>query len=103
MLRTLGMESKTDKKSSDGGKPRKNGARYPAVQKPEVLSMHEWQVSAQSQKKAGNQKGGGRNRQPDPLQTTFGYVGMESQGMKGGFVQRNRGRGQQGLPRRRDR
>ena len=103
MLRTLGMESKTDRKSSDGGKSRKSSARYPAVQKPEVLSMHEWQVPVQPQKKAGNQKGGGRNRQPDPLQTTFGYVGMESQGMKGGFVQRGRGRGQQGQPRRRDR
>lgn len=103
MLRMLGMESKTDRKSSDGGRSRKNSTRYPEVQKPEVLSMHEWQVPVQSQKKAGNQKGGGRNRQPDPLQTTFGYVGMESQGMKGGFVQRNRGRGQQGQPRRRDR
>ena len=104
MLRMLGMESKTDKKSSDGSKSRKNSTRYPAVQKPEVLSMHEWQVPVQSQKKTGNQKGGGRNRQPDPLQTTFGYVGMESQGMKGGFVQqRGRGRGQQGQPRRRDR
>lgn len=103
MLRMLGMESKTDRKSSDTGKSRKNSANYPVVQKPEVLSMHEWQVPVQQQKKAGNQKGGGRNRQPDPLQTTFGYVGMESQAMKGGFVQRSRGRGQQGVPRRRDR
>ncbi len=103
MLRMLGMESKTDKKSSDAGKSRKNSTRYPSVQKPEVLSMHEWQVPVQPQKKSGSQKGGGRNRQPDPLQTTFGYVGMESQAMKGGFVQRNRGRGQQGQPRRRDR
>ncbi len=100
LLRLSGLDSKDDKKSQDKTRSRNTSGQYPDFPKPESLSIRELQLQGQHQKKnAGGQKGG-RNRQPDPLQTTFGYAGMGQNPSKGGAGQRARGRGQPGQRRR---
>lgn len=102
LLRLSGLESKNDKKGQKEVKSRSTVEKFQGFQKSESLSIHEWQMQGQRQKKPLNgQKGNSRNRQPDPLQTTFGYVGMEQPVLKNGIAARNRGRGQQNQQRRR--
>ncbi len=101
LLRLSGMESKSDKKAQKDVKSRSTGDKFQGFQKQESLSIRELQMQGQRQKKQGGQKGNTHNRQPDPLQTAFGYVGMEQQMLKSGTVMRGRGRGQQGVQQRR--
>lgn len=104
LLRLSGLESKDDKKGADSGKGRhaagkRQGQDKGGFGRSETLSMHEFRNNdSRSKKGATGQKGASRNRQPDPLQTTFGYAGrVESTTMRGNA----RGnRGQQGQRRR---
>ncbi len=101
LLRLSGMERKSDKKAQKDVKSRSTSDKFQGFQKQESLSIRELQMQGQRQKKQGGQKGNMRNRQPDPLQTIFGYAGMEQQMLKSGTTMRGRGRGQQGGPQRR--
>lgn len=104
LLRLSGLESKGGKKTQKETNSRNAGEKFPGFQKSESLSIRELQMQGQRQKKNQNgQKGNSRSRQPDPLQTSFGYIGMEQPVLKNGASARNRGRGQQGLQRRRSR
>ncbi len=101
LLRLSGMESKSDKKAQKNVKSRSTSDKFQGFQKQESLSIRELQMQGQRQKKQGRQKGNMHNRQPDPLQTIFGYAGMEQQMLKSGTALRGRGRGQQGGAQRR--
>ncbi len=104
LLRLSGLESRYNKKTRKEVKSRNNtDESYSGLPQAELLSMRELQQPKQGwKKKANGQKGRVRHRQPDPLQTSFGYVDMEST-LKNGMAVRNRGNGQQGQPRRRSR
>lgn len=101
LLRLSGLDNKDDKKAQDKTRSRNASGQYPDFPKSPSLSIRELQLQGQHQKKnPGGQKGSPRNRQPDPLQTAFGYAGMGQNPPKGGTGQRARGRGQPGQRRR---
>lgn len=97
LLRISGLESKNDKKTQKESRARGANAKHKVFQKSDSFSR-ELQMQGQRQKKAAP-----RSRQPDPLQTTFGYVGMEQAVQRNGMNMRNRKKGQQGQPYRRAR
>lgn len=106
LMRLSGMEPKGDKSATETAKGRSAGAkrqgqdRKGSFGRSETLSIHEFRNNDSRSKKGSAiaQKGAPRSRQPDPLQTTFGYAGrVESTTMRGNA----RGnRGQQGQRRR---
>nr|WP_005875791.1 pseudouridine synthase [Oxalobacter paraformigenes] len=101
LLRLSGLDNKDDKKTQGKTRSRNASGQYPDFPKSQSLSIRELQLQGQHQKKSpGGQKGSPRNRQPDPLQTAFGYAGMGQNPPKGGTGQRARGRGQPGQRRR---
>lgn len=95
LLRNSGLEKKDDKqsaKSRQANPRKKNGGGYATL--PEFGRPGNWQdTSAKGQKKPS------RPRQPDPLQTTFGYAGVDNR--YSGAGQKNGNRAQQGQRRRR--
>lgn len=98
LLRLSGLESKNDKKTQKESKSRSVNAKKQGLQKSETFTVRELPMQGLRQK-----KGNSRNRQPDPLQTTFGYVGMEQTMSNNGVAMRNRKKGQQGQSYRRAR
>ena len=106
LMRLSGLEPQGDKKTPAAGKGRNASGNRQGQDKAgfaprsETLSMHEFRKNDTKTKKGtAGQKGAPRGRQPDPLQTNFGYAGrVESTTMRG-----NTGgnRGQQGQQRRR--
>ncbi len=93
LMRVSGLEKKDDKKS---GKPRqaipgkKNRGGYATL--PEFGKPGDWQDGHPG--KHGKGQDGQRSRQPDPLQTTFGYAGADNR--YSGAANRNGNRAQPG-------
>lgn len=91
LMRLSGMEPKGDKKTAETGKGRKAGGNRQgqdkaAFARTETLFMHEFRNndSRSGKGRANAQKSAPRSRQPDPLQTAFGYAGrVESTTMRG--------------------
>lgn len=92
LMRLSGLEPKGDKKPAEGAKGRNatgkrqgQGMDKSGFGRSETLSMHEFRNNdTRSKKGPSGQKGAPRGRQPDPLQTTFGYAGrVESTTMRG--------------------
>ncbi len=87
LLRLSGLEPKGENKTADNGKGRTGSGKRQdkGWERSETLSMHEFRnKDSRSKKGPSGQKGAPRNRQPDPLQTTFGYAGrVESTTMRG--------------------
>ena len=87
LLRLSGLEPKGENKTADNGKGRTGSGKRQdkGWERSETLSMHEFRNrDSRSKKGPSGQKGAPRNRQPDPLQTTFGYAGrVESTTMRG--------------------
>ncbi len=85
---------KSSKKNQEKAKSRHASGKFSDYSASESLSIRELQRQGQRQKKNPNDKRGtARSRQPDPLQTTFGYAGMERPAK--GTAARNRGRNPQ--------
>ena len=96
LMRQSGLEPKGDKVTAETGKGRSAGRKRQGQDKKgsfgrsETLSMHEFRnkdsrskKGVAGQKNPAGQKGASRSRQPDPLQTTFGYAGrVESTTMR---------------------
>lgn len=96
LLRLSGLEKKDDKKSDkprQANQRRKNGGGYATL--PEFGKPGDWQPGKSSKGQSKPQ----RSRQPDPLQTTFGYAGADNR--YSGAGQKNGNRAQQGQRRRR--
>lgn len=92
LLRLAGMEQKEEQKSGkswQSASRKKNGNGYAAL--PEFGRPGDWQEGKGPRKPY--------NRQPDPLQTTFGYAGVDNRYT--GMGQRNGNRLYQNGPRRR--
>ena len=104
LMRLSGLEPKGDKSADQTAKGRNAGAKRQGQDKKagfgrsETLSIHEFRNNDRPKKGQTAQKGAPRSRQPDPLQTTFGYAGrVESTTMRGNA---RVNRGQQGQRRR---
>lgn len=90
LMRLSGLEPKGDKNTTETVKGRNTGGKRQGQDKKgefgrsETLSMHEFRKNDSRPKKGQTaQKGAPRSRQPDPLQTTFGYAGrVESTTMR---------------------
>lgn len=96
LLRLSGLEKKEDKKpgkSRQANPRKKNGGGYATL--PEFGRPGNWQDGRSGQGQTKPQ----RSRQPDPLQTTFGYAGVDNR--YSGAGQRSGNRVQQGQRRRR--
>lgn len=100
LLRISGLEKKEDNQSGKqkqvSGQHKKNGNSFASL--PEFGKPGNWQGSRQGKGGNSSQKQQ-RSRQPDPLQTTFGYAGMDNRNTGNG--QRSGNRAQQGQRRRR--
>lgn len=87
LMRLSGLEPKGDSKTADSGKGRSTSGKRQdkGFGRSETLSMHEFRKNdSRSKKGPSGQKVAPRSRQPDPLQTTFGYAGrVESTTMRG--------------------
>ena len=91
LMKLSGLEEKSSKKNQEKAKSRHASGKFSDYSASESLSIRELQRQGQRQKKNPNDKRGtARSRQPDPLQTTFGYAGMERPTK--GTAARNRGR-----------
>lgn len=94
LMKLSGLEEKSSKKNQEKAKSRHASGKFSDYSASESLSIRELQRQGQRQKKNPNDKRGtARSRQPDPLQTTFGYAGMERPAK--GTAARNRGRNPQ--------
>lgn len=112
LMRLSGLEPKGDKNVTETAKGRsasgkRQGQDKAGFGRSETLSMHEFRNNDSrskkgqtGQKSSAGQKGASRSRQPDPLQTTFGYAGRvesttmrtNSRGTRGQQGQRRRGK-----------
>ncbi|MDL2284314.1 rRNA pseudouridine synthase [Oxalobacter sp. OttesenSCG-928-P03] len=99
LLRLSGLEAKEDKKPGKSRQPnqrKKGGNGYATL--PEFGKPGDW-MNDKPGKNGQGQKKQQRSRQPDPLQTTFGYAGVDNR--YSGSGNRNGNRAQQGQRRRR--